>query len=127
MKQQRFSISNRVRSFKHALNGIRILFLEEHNARIHLFAILCVIVSGIFFRVSILEWISILLAVGLVFSLELINTTIENLADFVSPDYHDKIKKIKDLSAAAVLVAAVVAFIIGLLIFAPKIYTLIWE
>ena len=121
MKQDRFSILKRLKSFKYAFNGLRILFKEEHNARIHLFAMICVIIAGFFFRVSLFEWIAIVFSIGLVFSLEIINSSIENMADFVSTDRNEKIKKIKDLSASGVLISALTALIIGLIIFIPKI------
>jgi len=120
MKEQRFSILKRLKSFKYAFNGLRILIKEEHNARIHLFATICVVIAGFFFRISPLEWIAIVFSIGLVFSLEIINSSIENIADFISPERNDKIKKIKDLSASAVLISAITALIIGLIIFIPK-------
>lgn len=124
MKQQRFSISKRLKSFKYAFNGLRILIKEEHNARIHLFATICVIIAGLFFNISMNEWIGVIFSIGLVFSLEIINSSIENIADFISPEKHEMIKKIKDLSASGVLISAITALIIGLIIFIPKILKL---
>jgi diacylglycerol kinase len=124
MKQQRFSIKKRIRSFGFAWNGLKILVREEHNARIHLFATLCVLVAGILLEISTLEWISVVLAIGMVIALEAVNSAIENLADFVSPERHNWIKKIKDLAAAAVLVGALAAFLVGLLVFVPRIWDL---
>lgn len=124
MKQQRFSISKRLKSFKYAFNGLRILIKEEHNARIHLFATVCVIIAGLFFNISMNEWIGVIFSIGLVFSLEIINSSIENIADFISPEKHEMIKKIKDLSASGVLISAITALIIGLIIFIPKILKL---
>lgn len=121
MKQQIFSIKKRLKSFKFAFNGLGILWKEEHNSRIHFLASICALIAGFVFRISAFEWIAIIFAIGLVFALELINSSIEKLADFVSPNKHDKIKKVKDLSAAAVLISAVTALIIGMLIFIPKI------
>jgi undecaprenol kinase/diacylglycerol kinase (ATP) len=125
MKQQRFSILKRLKSFKYAFNGLKVLFQEEHNSRIHLLATVCVVIAGYAFRISQYEWIAIIFAIGLVLTVEIINTTIEDIADFVSPEKHEKIKRIKDLAAAAVLVSAVTALIIGLIIFLPKILTLL--
>jgi diacylglycerol kinase len=124
MKQQKFSIKKRLQSFKHAFNGLRIVFKEEHNARIHLFAALCVIIAGFVLHVSTLEWIALTIAIGLVISIEIINSAIENIADFISPEKNDKIKLIKDLSAAGVLICALTALTIGLIIFTPKIIAL---
>jgi diacylglycerol kinase len=124
MKQQRFLISKRLKSFKYAFNGLRILIKEEHNARIHLFATICVIIAGLFFNISMNEWIGVIFSIGLVFSLEIINSSIENIADFISPEKHEMIKRIKDLSASGVLISAITALIIGLIIFIPKILKL---
>lgn len=125
MKSQKFSIQKRFNSFKFAFNGLKILLKEEHNARIHVFAAFCVLIAGFIFKISAYEWIAILLVIGLVVALEIINSAIENIADFITLEKHDKIKKIKDLSAAAVLINAIVAMIIGSIIFIPKIYELI--
>ena len=124
MKKEKFSIIKRLKSFIFALNGLKILILEEHNARIHLVAALCVIIAGIVLRIANVEWIAIIFAIGFVFALETINSAIENLADFISPEKNDQIKKIKDLSAAAVLISAITAIFIGLIVFIPKLITL---
>jgi len=90
---------------------------EEPNARIHLVAAIFVILIGFLLKITPLEWIAILFAIGFVFAMEMVNTALENLCDFVSPEKHEMIKKIKDLSAAAVLVSAIVAAVIGFLVF----------
>lgn len=110
----------RIRSFKYAFSGLKTLLVEEHNARIHLAAAIVVIVAACLLQISRLEWMAILFCIALVFCAEAFNSAIENLADFVAPQKHLQIKKIKDLSAAAVLIAALVASIIGLLVFVPK-------
>ena len=120
MGQKRFSIKKRIKSFGFAVKGLRILIKEEHNARIHLFIAGVVIVASIGFGISAFEWMAIILAIGFVFAAEIINSAIENMADFTSPEKDERIKKIKDLSAAGVLVSAVTAFAIGLLVFLPK-------
>ena len=123
-KQEKFSIAKRLKSFTYAFNGLRILFREEHNSRIHLFATVCVIVAGVLLKLSILEWVAIAFAVGLVFSGEIFNSSIEDLADVVCPERDNRIKKVKDMAAAAVLVNAIAAATIGLLVFLPKIIRL---
>ena len=122
MKQEKFSWKNRLKSFKYAFNGLKILIREEHNARIHVFIAVCVLLAGLVFEISAGEWIAVTLCIGLVIALEMINSAIENLADFVSPEKHDKIKKVKDLAAGAVLLGAVVAVVVGLVVFLPKIF-----
>ena len=89
-----------------------------------MFAAICVIVGGFLFHLNPMEWIAILLAIGFVFTTEIINSAIEHLADFVSHDKHNKIKKVKDLAAAGVLVSVICSATIGLLIFLPKLYAL---
>jgi undecaprenol kinase/diacylglycerol kinase (ATP) len=121
MKKINFSITKRIKSFGFAFNGLRILFKEEHNSRIHFFAIVIVIIAAILFKLNTYEWISIIFSIGLVITAEIINTAIENIADFLTTDKNDNIKRIKDLSAAAVLISAMTALLIGLIVFLPKI------
>ena len=120
MKKRDFSFRDRVKSFEYAWNGLKILVKEEHNAWIHLAGLIGAVLFSFYFRLTTLEWVAILLTIGNVFAFELINTSIENVADFISPDRHDQIKKIKDLSAGAVLVSAIIAILVGLIIFLPK-------
>lgn len=115
-----FSVKARARSIKHAFEGIAIFFKEEHNARIHLVATILVIMLSIIFTISLMELIVLILAVGFVWVAELFNTAIEKMMDFIMPEQNDKIKLIKDLSAAAVLIAALTAFATGCFIFIPK-------
>lgn len=122
MKQQKFSVLKRLKSFQYAFYGIKILLKEEHNARLHFFALILVVMAGVIFKISLTEWISILIVSGMVISAEIFNSAIENISDFISPEKHDQIKKIKDLSAAAVLLGSLVAVIVGLLVFIPKIF-----
>jgi diacylglycerol kinase (ATP) len=124
MKEDKFSISQRLKSFHYALNGLKILIKEEHNARIHLFAAVCALIAGLLMKISSIEWIAIIFAIGFVIALEAINSAIENIADFISPRKNEQIKKIKDLSAGAVLISAITATTLGLIVFIPKLFTL---
>jgi diacylglycerol kinase len=126
MKSQHFFIAKRLKSFTYAFNGFKILFKEEHNARIHAAIGIIVLMLSIYFGLNINEGMAILFSIGLVFSAEIFNSAIENLCDFVSPQWNDKIKKVKDLSAAAVLLCAIIALIIGSVIFVPKIFVIAW-
>ena len=121
MKQQDFSINKRVKSFGFAFNGLKILILEEHNSWIHILVATIVVIAGYFYQLSAIEWIAVVFAIGLVIALEIFNSAIENISDFISPSQDHMIKKIKDLSAAGVLVGAITAAIIGLIVFVPKI------
>jgi diacylglycerol kinase (ATP) len=121
MNRQSFSISGRIRSFGFALNGLRILFREEHNARVHLLGAALALLAGWFFQLSSMEWMALLVCIALVFMLEIINSVLERLADVVSPGIHPLIGQAKDLSAAAVLVAALLSVAVGSILFIPKI------
>jgi diacylglycerol kinase len=121
MKNKAFSISKRLKSFVFAFNGLKILFSEEHNARLHLIAAILVISASIFYKLNTYEWIAVIFSIGIVFIAEIFNTAIENIADFLTTEKNEKIKIIKDLSAAAVLISALTSFTIGLIIFLPKI------
>lgn len=121
MKNNGFTFRKRIASFRYAFNGIRLLIQKEHNAWIHCFATICVLIAGFFFRLSSMEWIAISIVIGSVFAAEAINSSIEALSDLVSPDYNEAIKKTKDLAAGAVLILALVAATVGLIIFIPKI------
>ena len=121
MKSQKFSFTKRIKSFSYAFSGLKIALKEEHNVRIHLVAAICALILGTLLGINSYEWIAVIFAIGFVFAMELINSAIENMADFISLEKHDNIRKIKDLSAAAVLGSAIVALIVGLIIFLPKI------
>ncbi|HXB43525.1 MAG TPA: diacylglycerol kinase family protein [Puia sp.] len=121
MQAQKFSLIRQLKSFKHAFAGLSSLVLTEHNARIHFLATVAVIVTSVVLGVSRHEGLLITIAVGLVWTTEMFNTCIEKTMDFISMETHPEIKSIKDISAGAVLIASVTAFIIGLVIFIPKI------
>ena len=123
-KNGRFSWPARGRSFKYAFDGLKTLWTEEHNARIHLFAAIFAIAAGFYFSISTSEWIIMVLCIGLVFTVEAINSSIENLADHQTTAIDPRIKKAKDLAAAAVLMMAVVALIVGGIIFIPHLISL---
>lgn len=114
----------RLKSFTHAFNGLGLLLKEEPNARIHLVISISVIAAGFLFHISKVEWLVVVLLMGLVLALEIFNTVVERIADFVSPQRHDAIRKIKDLAAAGVLVSAITAAIVGVIIFLPKVLAL---
>lgn len=108
-------------SFRFALQGI-ILLMRENNAKFHFLVSIIVLLSGFYLKISIIEWTIILTQIGVVFAMEAFNTAIEKLCDFVSPEYHALIGKVKDLAAAAVLVVSIIAAIVGIIIFLPKIF-----
>ena len=120
--QNKFSIKKRFLSFKYAFRGIAYMFRTQHNSLIHLFAAIFVIVLGCVYKVTLVEWSLLIFAIGLVFTTEMMNTSIESLVDICSPEINEKAGKVKDIAAGAVLVAAIISFIIGLIIFLPKIF-----
>ena len=119
-KKAPFSFRSRLKSFAYAAQGLRTLLREEHNAWLHLLAAVGAIVLGCVLNVSSMEWVAIVLCICLVFAAELFNTALETLCDFVSPERQQAIKKVKDLSAAAVLITAAGALATALFIFLPK-------
>lgn len=120
MKNNGFTLRKRLRSFRFAFNGIRLLITCEHNAWIHCFIAVCTIAAGCAVSLSPAEWIVVVFAIGMVLAAEAVNSSIEALADVVSPGYNEAIKRTKDLAAGAVLILAVSAAIVGLIIFIPK-------
>jgi diacylglycerol kinase (ATP) len=123
--RQKFSLNARIRSFANAFSGIGTMFRGEHNFRIHIFVFFLVIIAGIFLRITPMKWIMIFIVSGMVLTAECFNTAIEYLADEVSPEYNDRIKKIKDIAAAGVLITAIAAALTGLIIFVPRIIQII--
>lgn len=120
-------LKDRLNSFKYAFAGFQNLWNQECNFRIHIFASLLVICLGLAFSVSAVEWLFLIVAMVLVIVLEAINTVIERIANFISPQRDNRIKKIKDISAAFVLLGACASLIIGMIIFLPKISRLIFS
>ncbi|GGH65768.1 MAG: diacylglycerol kinase family protein [Bacteroidetes bacterium] len=114
------SKNSRIRAFGVAFKGLFSLFREFHF-KIHITALLTVIVAGFYFHISSAHWVNILLISALVLSLEAVNSAIENLADAVHPDRHPLIGKCKDIAAGAVLIAAIFAVAIAAIIFTPYI------
>lgn len=116
----------RIKSFGFAFSGIYELFKSEPNARIHFFAAICALIAGILLRISKSEWCVILIVIALVWAAEAFNTVIEKLIDHLFPEYHETARIIKDISAGAVLVCALVALVCGLIIFLPKLFSLFY-
>jgi len=111
----------RIRSFKFALRGAWLLITTEPSIKVQFGIAVIMTIIGFVFHISAIEWMFQLLAIGLVLVAESLNTGIEKLSDFIHPDYHKKIGFIKDISAGAATFAAIIAVIIGLIIYLPKI------
>jgi diacylglycerol kinase len=125
MNPEKFSMKSRLRSFRFALNGLRSLFKYEHNSRIHSIAAIAVIILGILTKINISEWCLLIIVIGMVFITELLNSALESFADSLKPEWNDMIGKAKDYSAAAVVIAAIISLLTGVIIFIPKLLNLI--
>lgn len=107
------------KSFRFALQGFRYSLHEQTNIKIQIFCALVVLTIAFYCKVSRAEWIALLMCVALVISLEMINTSLEDLVDMVKPEFHPVAGRIKDIAAAAVLFASVISAIIGMIVFYP--------
>ena len=116
-----------LKSFLFALHGLKDCLFHEKNFRIQFVIALLVTVAGFFFLLNILEWVIILICFAVVLGFEIINSAIEKLCDLVCPTFNQTIKKVKDMSASAVLFSAIISFIIGCIIFLPKIKLLLFK
>jgi diacylglycerol kinase (ATP) len=125
MKSNKFILRSRLESFKFALNGLLSLLKNEHNSRIHLIGAIAAIIMGIIVKLNYYEWSMVIIVIGIVFLAELLNSSIESLADIIDPDWNELIMRAKDYSAAAVLISAIIAIVVGCLIFIPKLLVLI--
>lgn len=122
MKNNGFTLRKRLKSFAYAFNGIRLLIRNEPNAWIHCVAAIGAVALGFVLQISRSEWIAIVVVIGIVLAAETVNSSIEALADLVSPEYNEAIKRTKDLAAGAVLLVALAAAVVGCIIFIPKLF-----
>ena len=109
-------------SFKYAFKGLLTVFREEQNLRIQILVAIVVTTFGVVFRISRFEWLIILLLVGLVILMEIVNSAVERVADMLKPRLNIYVKEIKDIMAAAVFFASLLAIIAGFIIFWPKFF-----
>jgi len=114
-------IKGRLKGAKYSFKGGIRLVLTEASIQVQLGVSIIVTVAGFYFGISRTEWIAQLLCIGLVMTAEGLNTAIEGIADFVHPDFHEKIGKIKDIAAGAVGIAALISIIIAGIIYIPRI------
>jgi diacylglycerol kinase len=115
-----FTFQSRIKSVGFAIQGIFTFFKTQANAWIQLIAAIMVIVLGFKFNINKTEWLAIVLAIALVLVTEMLNTAIEFLTDLASPSVHPLAKKVKDIGAGAVLIAAITSIVIAVLVFLPK-------
>ena len=110
-----------LKAFGFAITGLRSAVNRDLNFRVHIAVSVTVILMGLSFSISANEWFAIILAIGITFSAELFNSALEQLCDTTHPGIHPTIGRVKDISAAAVLIAALSSAIIGIMIFLPHI------
>lgn len=124
MKQDHTFVTGRLKSLKFALLGAFKLITTEHSIMVQFSLGILVTVTGFYFEISKTEWLFQTFAIGLVLSIEGLNTAVEKIADFIHPEYHQKIGFIKDIAAGAVFFAAITALIVGAIIYVPIILSL---
>ncbi|SDB98408.1 undecaprenol kinase/diacylglycerol kinase (ATP) [Pelagirhabdus alkalitolerans] len=119
-------IKNKHVGLGYAIKGLKYALHHEINMRVHLMMMILVIGCGIFLNVNAIEWVLLILTIGLVVMAELFNTAIELILDYLAPEWHSAVGTIKDVAAGAVLVASLLAMVVGIIIFMPKIITLLF-
>lgn len=115
-------IVNRLKSVRYAFKGALLLLKTEASIKIQFVIAIAVTLAGFYYNISLTEWVIQLLCIGIVMSIEGVNTAIEAIADFIHPEHHNKIGLIKDIAAGAVFIASFFAIIIGFIIYIPKIF-----
>lgn len=111
---------NRIKAIKYAAKGFWILITSEHSIIAQTSIGIIMTIIGFLMHLSATEWMFQIMAIGLILVAESLNTAIEKMADFIHPEYHKQIGRIKDISAGAAFFAAIIAIIIGLIIYVPK-------
>lgn len=112
--------TGRLKSMTFALKGAIKLITTEHSVMVQFSIAILLVFAGFYFKISTSEWLFQTLAIGLVLSIEGLNTAVEKIADFIHPEFHERIGFIKDIAAGAVFFAAMTAIAIGLIIYIPK-------
>lgn len=119
MKQDHTFVTGRLKSLKFALLGAYKLITTEHSIMVQFSLGILVTIAGFYFEISKTEWLFQTAAIGLVLSIEGLNTAVEKIADFIHPGFHERIGFIKDIAAGAVFFAAMTALAIGAIIYIP--------
>lgn len=112
--------TGRLKSIGFALKGAYKLITTEHSVMVQFSIAILLVIAGFYFDISREEWMMQTLAFGLVLGIESLNTAVEKIADFIHPEFHDRIGFIKDIAAGAVMFAATASIVVGLLIYVPK-------
>lgn len=122
---RKFRNATFLKSFQVAISGITTVFKEEKNFRFHIVSTVMVVSLGLFFSLSIVEWLFVLSAIFGVLTFEMINSAIERVVDLVTNEYHPLAKVAKDMGSGAVLLFAMYSVLVGIMIFVPKIWSLL--
>ncbi|RLC97893.1 MAG: diacylglycerol kinase family protein [Chloroflexi bacterium] len=117
---------NIIESFRFAFAGLWYALRTQRNTRIHLIIAAGAVALGVWLSLSFTQWAVLTLTIGSVLVSEMLNTVAETLVDMISPDYHPLAKIVKDVTAGAVLLAAIVAVIVGLLVLGPPLWGRMW-
>ncbi|MFA5409418.1 MAG: diacylglycerol kinase family protein [Bacilli bacterium] len=120
-KKKKLGIIRFFNSFKYSFSGLAYAVRQEQSVLVMLICLILTLVFGLLFNISLLEWFFILVCIGLVLGTELLNTAIEATIDLLSPSFHPLAKIAKDTASAAVFVYSLIAFIIGCIVFIPRI------
>ncbi|WP_452224620.1 diacylglycerol kinase [Lacinutrix chionoecetis] len=122
MNKKESFILNRIKSIGYAFKGAYLLITTEASIKVQFFIGVIMTIAGFYFGLSPTEWCIQILVIAMIMATEGINTAIEEIADFIHPEFHPKIGLIKDLAAGAVFIVAIAAVIIGCVIYLPKIF-----
>ena len=115
-------IKRLIKSFKYALRGLIKIFHEEQNLRVQSLAAGAVILAGLYFGLNRFEWALILIIISMVILMEIANSAVERVTDVLKPRIDTYVKEIKDIMAAAVMLASILAIVIGAIIFWPHVF-----
>lgn len=121
-KKDETLFTGRLKSIVFAVKGAKQLVTTEHSIMVQSIIVIIMIIAGYYFGINRYEWMMQILVFGLLLSIEGLNTAVEKIADFVHPDFHERIGFIKDIAAGAVFFAAITAIIIGCIIYFPYLF-----
>ncbi len=123
-RKKQKGIKKLINSFTYPIKGLKYAYRNEQNLAVDVGVSIIVLIASFIFKLSLTEWVVVIFTIGAVISLELVNTAIEATVDLVTEEYHPLAKVAKDTAAAAVFLIAIVAFIVGIIIFLPKVISL---
>lgn len=115
-------LSRLIKSFQYAIRGLIKVFREEQNLRVQIFLAVLVSIFAYYFQIKLIEWCILIILIGMVLLMEIVNSAIERVTDVLKPRIHTYVKEVKDIMAAAVMLASALAVIVGFIIFLPYIF-----